>query len=357
MLNYRNEKKIPRGKKLLFPSVVIAEGAGKSPIHDYSRALEKARALVRSRTNDLARERSVAPRFVDELLARPAEGRRLWVQNSPRFHSWVLSDMLLRRCEDEWMGSPLEAAQLADLASFIADNLDCQQYCLGMIQDLRALAVAYQGNSQRILGNPEEAERCLLAASRRAALGTGDSLLEARISCLRAVFLGAQERFEEALVLIDRVVSVYLRAADRHRVGRTLISKAKLLIDSGAPERAAWFLRRALRWIETETEPRLVLVIRHNLICSYVAQGEFSTARKMMANSRSLYSCFPEKALQESQRNLEVLMEEGLAASPGDAAASPQMGRRAYPALAAEEDGETSCSVSKHCQSTADQVG
>ncbi|MCH9652034.1 MAG: hypothetical protein K0U98_27640 [Deltaproteobacteria bacterium] len=334
----KNQENGSKGKRLPFP--VPAVSRNPTEVFDYTEVLERARILVREKAADLARERLEAPALLEGLLATEAKGRRLWIDNSPRFRSLVLGNRLLSYCEKEWLNSAASAEDLASLAGYMAQRLDSAAYSQGMIFDLRALAAAYEGNCQRLQGHLDQAADSMARALELVGHGTGDLELEPRILGLRAVLYGAQQRFPEALALLERVEAQYRTSGDRRRLARTLISRGKLLIDSGAPARAEWALHRAQQLIQPLEEPRLLEVLEHNLICCSLAKGELLRAKQMLARAGDRRE-FSDATLEENRLRLEELLQQSLDSKVGAGPADREVpvGASPFLALAAEDDG------------------
>jgi tetratricopeptide (TPR) repeat protein len=102
----------------------------------------------------------------------------------------------------------------------------------------------------------------------------------------------AQRRFPEAIELLDRAVALFLEGQpeqrDSHLAGRSLISKAYVLIEMGQSEPALQALRKANGLIDPERDPRLLLCIRHNLVDNLSKMGRHQEAADLLPELRAL---------------------------------------------------------------------
>ena len=104
----------------------------------------------------MAKERADAPGLFVELTAYPCQQRELLVQNSSRYHTWGLFELLIERSLEVGIRNPASAEELGLLALRLSDHLDASFYGDPLIQDLRARAWAYIGNSYRLRSDLQE---------------------------------------------------------------------------------------------------------------------------------------------------------------------------------------------------------
>jgi hypothetical protein len=145
------------------------------------------------------RSRTEAPRLLEELLPLAPEERLAWLHIDPRFVSWGLCELLVRRSGQTAAQEAAEAVHLADLAVHVADRVaDGGLFEESWIYQLRSLAWATLGNARRVHGDHAGAER---------SFDTSDSWWEA----------GTRDTEEDALgyepILLDLKAS--LRLAQR----------------------------------------------------------------------------------------------------------------------------------------------
>jgi tetratricopeptide (TPR) repeat protein len=96
----------------------------------------------------------------------------------------------------------------------------------------------------------------------------------------------AQRRFSDALDLLDQAVVLFREGEPEqrnpHLAGRSLISKAGVLIEQGESEAAIQVLKKANGLIDPERDPRLLLCVRHNLVDNLSKMGRHSEAADLL---------------------------------------------------------------------------
>lgn len=109
---------------------------------------------------------------------------------------------------------------------------------------------------------------------------------------LKAPLRSAQRRFAEAIDLLDRAVTLFLEGEpeqrDSHLAGRSLISKAGVLIERGESENAIQVLKKANGLIDPARDPRLLVCVRHNLVDNLSKMGRHTEAADLLPNLREL---------------------------------------------------------------------
>ena len=244
----------------------------------------------------LARSRAEAPRLLEELTALdPQDLAQL--QADQRFVSWGLCELLVRMSRQTAPENATEALRLAGLAVKIADELsDVELFEEQWVYQLRSLALASLGNARKVQGDLSGAERSFELADSWWDKGTADSEdalgYEPIILDLKAPLRTAQRRFAEAIDLLDRAVILFLEGEPAHRdphlAGRSLISKAFVLIEQGESESAIQVLKKANGLIDPARDPRLLLCVRHNLVDNLSKMGRPSEAADLLPDLRKL---------------------------------------------------------------------
>jgi tetratricopeptide (TPR) repeat protein len=245
----------------------------------------------------LARSRAEAPRLWAELAPLDPQDRWTRLHGDSRFVSWGLCELLVRRSCQTAPEEASEALHLADLAVHIADELSgSEPFEEEWVCQLRSLAWAALGNAGRVQGDLSGAEKSFEMSDSSWDEGTADSEdalgYEPVILDLKASFRMAQRRFPEALELLDRVVALFLEGEPEHRdphlAGRSLISKAFVLIEMGEAESAIEVLKKANGLIDPDRDPRLLLCVRHNLVDNLSKMGRHSEAADLVPDLREL---------------------------------------------------------------------
>jgi tetratricopeptide (TPR) repeat protein len=246
---------------------------------------------------ELERSRAGAPALWEQVAQLPYEKQRGRIQDTNRFLSWGLCELLCRESEKVASRDANRAVELAELAVLVAERLRPgepaeEEWLLG----LRALALAHLGNARRVLGELRGAEK---AFSRSADLWekcereTGDPLGYGPVILdLKASLRRGQRRFVEALELLDRVVTAYRdgdpERRDLHLPGRALIKKAYTYDQMGEPGRALEMLQEAAPLVDPARDPRLFLCLRHNVLDTLSKMGRLEEARELLPEVEAL---------------------------------------------------------------------
>jgi tetratricopeptide (TPR) repeat protein len=243
----------------------------------------------------LARSRAEAPGLLEELLPLDPAERLARLHDDPRFVSWGLCELLIRKSCRTASEHPIEAMHLADLAVHVADRIsEAELFEEHWVYQLRSLAWATLGNALRVQGDLPGAERSFDMADtwwEAGTQGTEDALgYEPVLLDLKAPLRTAQRRFPEALKLLDTAVHLFLTGEHRdpHLAGRSLIKKALALIELGETESAVLTLKKANGLIDPEREPRLLLCLHHNLVYNLSKAGRFREAAALLPELEEL---------------------------------------------------------------------
>jgi tetratricopeptide (TPR) repeat protein len=284
-------------------------------LHDpveHDRVLDRSALRIRSFTALYERERSGAFELLSELLEHPAERRQIMVRNNPRFHTWGLFDLLLKRSSEQNFEDAIQAESLARLALEIPEHLDASSHGIERVEDMRARAWAYLGNALRVKADLREAEDAFQRAFTHLQQGTREPMERAVLLDLRASLLRAQRRFGEALQLLRRAIAIFRKLGERHRAGRAFVSMSTVQHMAGEPERAIPLLYEALDLIDPAREPQLMLFAWHNLVDDLAEAGQFLEAHKLLLRARPLYQQFQNAWTQNRLRWVEGRIARGL---------------------------------------------
>jgi len=187
-------------------------------------------ALSRARS-ELDRERADAPALTAELLSLPTASRMERLLRDPRFHTWGLCELLLRRSVDT--PEPAAADELALLALAGAEQLDPERHPGPVVGDLKARIWAAAGEARRRQGDLAGAEEALRAAAAGLAQGTGDLLVEARLLEFEATVRRTQGRMREAAALLKQAASRYRQIGETQHLERALADREAVLREEG----------------------------------------------------------------------------------------------------------------------------
>ncbi len=267
----------------------------------FSRALDGLLPVAKS----IAAERAAAPVLLRELQAHPAGRQLVLAQNSRRFWTWSLTEIVLERAFEAGFDDAQEAGELAELGVALAAALRNTACPAPVVADLRARAHSTRGNTRRIQGDLVGAESELREASRLLAEGTGDPQEEARVLLRVAYLLGDQRRFEEAVRSFDRAIALFRLVGDDHWVGRTLIDKGRFRGHAGRLERAIQLIESGLELLDPARDPRMALAAKHNLAVFRCESGDLGRATALVRELLPQYAIRHERLSMLRLRWLE----------------------------------------------------
>lgn len=278
----------------------------------YDPALNSATSRLQGLETAYFRERTEARALITELLEHPSERQFLLIRNSPKFQTWGLCELLLKRSREHNFDNATLGEKLAQLALELLDHLEIAYYGAEPLDDLRARAWAYIANSRRIKSDLRGAEEAFALAFAALEKGTGEPVERAGVLDLRASLLQAQHRFDEALRHLRRATKLFQGAGEDHRAGRSLVKTSTLHHFMGQSDKAISFLQQALELIDPQREPRLLLVAWHNLIDNLSETGQFMRAQRLLVKARPLYRQFPQAWSQNPRWWVEGKIARGL---------------------------------------------
>lgn len=271
-----------------------------------------ARRLIRELEHGERRrqkEEQVALGLVAEIADLPQARRLLLVRNSRRFQSPSVVETLLA---DSWASrfdDPQRTLDLADVAVAVSEALRPADLPAAIVSDLRGRAWAARGNALRIKSDLRGAEASFARAREYLDEGTGDPLEEARLCSFIATALSADGRYEEAVAVQERLVRLHTRMGDDSQVGTLLVSLANYHFRSGDRRRAIAVAMRAVGMLDAESDPRLALAVRHNLVMYLHEDGRFEEALAVLAKLKPEYA-----KLGDRINLLRLIWVEGLIA-------------------------------------------
>jgi tetratricopeptide (TPR) repeat protein len=271
------------------PKAEEGSAAGSRAGRDYGTAFAGSWRTVGASEAALRKERAAAPELLRELVDALVELRAEQVAGQPRYRTWGLCCLVLETAQEWGSQEPGQALELSTLGVQIAGHLDAAVYGEARVHDLQARAAAALGNALRIRGDFGAAEKCFQGAERSLKSGTGDPVEKAHVLLLKASLRGNQQRFRDAFQLLDRVMGFGRRCGDSHLCGKAMITRGFLLGLAGDPEAAIRHLTEGLQKVDPATDPRLVIVARHNLTLYLAEGGRYAEALRLLENARPLY--------------------------------------------------------------------
>lgn len=281
----------------------------------YDEALDRGHRVLESRQAALEKERFEAPTLFVELMSHPRDQRSPLLWGARRFHTWGMFELLIERSLEMGIREPDVAEELAMLALHVSDHLDFSYYGAKLIEDLRARAWAHLANSRRVRSDLTGAEEAFERAEIHLQKGTLDPVERAILLDLKASLRRGQRRFDEALRLLRRAVTIFIEYGHYHKAGRTLVNMSTVHHFAGKLEEAIPLLHRALDLIDPEREPRLLLCAQHNLTDDLAACGRFLDAQEMYRQTRPLYRDFTDAWTQNRRKWVKGKIVRGLGQS------------------------------------------
>jgi tetratricopeptide (TPR) repeat protein len=270
-----------------------------------TREYERRRALFE-------REQKEAPQLFTEISEQPPIRRVLLLRNQRRFHTWGFFELLLEKGREASYTDPPRSEELAWLALSIGDELDASLYGALRIEDLRGRAWAYIGNARRVRSDLDGAESAFEQAFHHLRRGTRESLDRAVVLDLKASLLRARRHFDDAIRLLRRAYHIFRQFEDHHRAGRVLVNLSTVCHSAGKPEEAIPLLQEALDLLDFDEEPRLRLIVVHNLLDDLAETGRFMEARELFLEARPLYERFPDASTRNRRQWVEGKIARGL---------------------------------------------
>jgi tetratricopeptide (TPR) repeat protein len=291
---------------------VLPFGRGETFPANYNPAIERAARFLGPVEDLYVKERAEAPCLYTALTQYPIGRRILLVRNCRRFHTWGFCEILLSRSQEQNFQDPSLGESTALLAVEVLDHLEPAAYGSESLEDLRARAWAYVGNSRRVTADLQGAEEAFTFAFSFLRLGTGEPMERALLLDLNASLLTKQHRFSRALSYLRRSVAIFLELGEKHRAGRSLVKMSTVHAVAGETEKAIFLIHQALRLIDPAREPRLLLIAWSNLIDDLTEIGQFMEAQKLLVKARPLYRRFAQPWFQNHRKWIEGKIALGL---------------------------------------------
>jgi transcriptional regulator with XRE-family HTH domain len=263
-------------------------------------------------------DRAEASALWKRLMSHSHEVQLAIVREAEEFKHWALSELLALESTRTASSDPKRALELAELSVSVADAIPGSSPWLS---NVRAFAYGHLGNTRKVLGDLGPAEAAYATADRFLKAGKSDKsglVNLARVFGMKAALRRDQRRFSEAISLLDQALAL---EKGPHRA--TLLAvKATVLEESDDPEGAIVLLREAATIESGDGDPRLPLVIRHNLVLFLSNSGHHRDARALLPEvsqlARSLGSPLDRlrlrwvegkilSGLHETERAVEIL--------------------------------------------------
>ncbi len=282
------------------------------PAKQESDVLAETRRAVSEWQTAMEKERDDAPGLFVELLNQPAEDRDRLLEEQVRFQTWGVFELLVERSLESSLREPELGEHLGLLALRLADHLDPERYGAERTTDLQVRAWAFVGNACRLRFDFQGAEEAFSRAYSLLKKGTRDGLERAIYLDLKASLRRDQRQLDEALHLVQRAVKLFLDYGERHRAGRSLVNLSTIYNYINKPEACISVLAEAIKLIDPERDPRLLLCAWHNLIFVTAELGRFVEAQRLYRETRNLYRSFNEPWVQNRRSWVRGKIARGL---------------------------------------------
>jgi tetratricopeptide (TPR) repeat protein len=228
------------------------------------------------------------------------------------WHHWGLFRALLDAARWYRSRDPQEAADIVLLALEIVEFLS--PYGVGdeaATRDMRAKAFAMLADCRRIAGDLDGARQAIAKAWRWHEEGMGDPLDKAHLWRADASYAAAVGELETAETILEKALSLYLAANERHLQGRTLIQMGET-VGYANPNRGIAHMEHGLQLINAVREPRMELRAQHHLAEFLCLAHRPQEALAIMNRTRGLYRQFEEDAVQLRLHWLQGQIARGL---------------------------------------------
>jgi hypothetical protein len=278
----------------------------------YENAIDRAVDGAAERLTHVLREGRDAGALLAELLQDPPDTRRHKVRNEERFHTPKLCQLLQARSREAWFLDPSASLVFAELAVMIAESLDSGRYGSSLVEDARAIAWGYLGNTFRIRSDLWRAEQALRQAWLHHALAGEDAFTETELLNFTSALRSVQGRWEEAVQLCERSIVLYREGQDLHLEGAALIRKGMILGNHGHCQKAIPLTCEGLSLIDPAEDPRVVWLANHNLMVHLAIGGAPGSAEKLLVKNRPLYQDLGDPITLARLRWLEGTIAMGL---------------------------------------------
>ena len=220
------------------------------------------------------------------LQAGPGRGELL-IRNDRRFQRPELIHLLVDEVETIVVDDPRSGKRLAQMALMASEELDATEYGRSLVTRCRVLALAQLGNSHRLIGDTDEADRVLGEAQSACTRRGADE--RAVVATMLTSLRREQCRLAEAEAAAIEAIQIYERLADEVGLARALCKLGGLRLESAAPpEEAETPLREALVILDEEEDPWGAICIRENLSLCHLYSGRVKAARRLLDVSAAL---------------------------------------------------------------------
>jgi tetratricopeptide (TPR) repeat protein len=244
----------------------------------YDAALDRAlqKALMQEES---LRRRQAEARRLEEILAR--DGMKAIPYLPMETDTLALIDALLARSWALRHDDPRQMVQLADLAVQQAQGLDSRDSGVLQRTDVLCRTWAEMGNALRVTDHYWDAWEALHRARELFGQGTGDELLDMRVTELEASLAADRRQFDDAQVKLTRVFRFHRRRRNHHLAGRALILKGLYSSYAGSTDEALQLLRQGRALLDPDRDSDLHYAAVNNELVCLIDCGRVADAKRL----------------------------------------------------------------------------
>lgn len=265
----------------------LTQAAGEAVLAGVAPALLEIPALGGMEPEEAPLSPAEARRHAAELwqtvVDLPHKRRKTVLAVAKEYHTWAMSELLCEKSAEWAAGRAGDARELAELALAVAGKVPVpgpegcrirlQGYCWGFV-----------GNARRVCGDLPAADEAFLLSSGLWDKGEPSALWPldgARLLDLESSLRRHQERYSEALALLDEALAAYPKR-DPHR-GRLLLKKAFTLEQQGICAKALEVLEEAAAELTGNSiAPRLLFALQFNRAVLLYHLGHYAEAEALL---------------------------------------------------------------------------
>jgi tetratricopeptide (TPR) repeat protein len=226
--------------------------------------------------------RAEAQKRVEELLAHPSSRWPLLIAGGPAYQGWAVVERLCDLSRMAASDDVKRALQLAELALHAAQHVRGPE---SWRDRLSGMAWGFIGNANRVASDHRSADKAFRTAwtlwkkGYQANLPLGDW----RLLDLEASLRRDERLWPETIDLHQRALATAPESAQ----GSILVNLAYAFDQMLEPDRALATLLKAEPLVEKSEDPRLPLVLRFNLVTTYLALGRLDEAEARLPEVRA----------------------------------------------------------------------
>lgn len=212
------------------------------------------------------------------------------MRNSPAYRQPEVCDELIERCYGARFQDAGRMLHQATLAVLVAEGLTTNRRLPPVqVTDQRARAWAAFGNSLRVGGDLNAADQALTVAAFHLRDSSGGVLLQAEVLAKLSSLRYDQRRFDESFSLAAELARIWRKRRDTRELCRALVKQAIAAGEAGSPQEALTILDEAEDLVDSDEDPQLFLLVRHNKVHFLIAAGQLDVVQELHSTIAPLY--------------------------------------------------------------------